>query len=331
MVKLFHTFRYLSILFFVMFPILSANAAGNEKIAFLNLTAAMVFHPEMAKYDPFKKCFRKSFKAQGKPVQSAEKLEQIRELKNQDSQIEKQLSQLRATFNVNTNNLKDESEKRLAKLATATAAVEKNKNLIRLDELSKKFHAEFKSFLTQQQQIAQKIKEIERSSWEEHTNYQETEAKLLEIMEEIKLTAANIASKKGIEVIVNSSNFGLKAAIEEDAFSTTLEGNSISKLYEGKNDIPEAIALDAASMEGSLSMQSSNSDIWLQNRDYLLSPIAQQLSNSMELSGGINITSEVVKSLLDKYQVSSDAVTTVMKSLKKIEPGVPAAKGKLRK
>jgi hypothetical protein len=290
----------------------------SPQIATLDLASLMVMHPAMAAYDPNMAAFkvtrpRQQF-VQDKARITAEKARRIEAFRARIKALESQISAERQRQIREEAQYKTEFDKAMSKLATEAVrlhrevyqnkeAENRQKNLVRLRSIKL--------------QIDQLNRQIENENAEmlsdRFTTPAETRQRIAQILAEVRQHAQVVAAGKNITIVLDSGGASFQQMASSGS-GTTAGAIDYSEVFAKPLLSPITLASDEASVQGYYNLRRDKAIVWYNHRAMILAPYRNELANTAVLVGGVDITLEVLNSILKNYRVEQ-AVYSILNSV----------------
>lgn len=290
--------------------------SNNPIIGTVDLLALLVFHPAMGTYDPFTKAFLKN--PTGLPTTSTRRTEinkaRINELQEKLKELENRMGELRARFDAEFRQAQAEFDAKLPGLSTAAAHLETYRHNLRQNNLSTSFTSQMRALQIQASQIQEAInKEMGASLSSRYTSPEETNQRFAAVFAEVQRITQQVAAKKGIAAVFDSSVIRLAFSPGSDRAPDLSSNFEYGDVLAQKP--PSTLENDQMAIEGFYDLQKSRAISWYRNRLAILQPFQSLLGRSFIVTGGIDITDDVMKAILDQYKIDSRIQNLILEAI----------------
>ena len=281
-----------------------AFAAPGAEIGSVDFSTLLIFHPQMANYDLYRNAFRKNtvrgqVDGQRKAGEQAGK---TRELAEKRRLLEGRLEEARRNMDRQTKALQDDMDTRVAKLATGTAAVERNMFQVKMQNLHQRSMAEIRALIGQVELIDQASGKVSGEDVTgQFTSSTETEQVLRAMMREIREKVARVAKNKGIAIVIDSGPRDYLYVREGKEGELPTE-NLLQKLF-SSGGAPTTGSPDAPALQGKYVAQYHLGYFWHRSRLAVLAPFQSILAGNSIVVGGVDLTQECLSAMLTQNRV----------------------------
>lgn len=290
-------------------------AAQQPVIGLVDLSAVLIFHPRMANYDPVRGSFQndESLKTvkRTKPLAQIDVRKAIEELSSRKSRIETQLNDIRRKMNEKLRQEATSFGERILNVSTGTAAVLENRNLIRISQIDQEFSLKARGLFGELKEIDKELATLEKTdptgTW---SSPEETQQIFKVLLAEVKDVVKWIASAKRIGIVLDAG--------PSYTFQTHQESNEPIMV---PNDNPLKAALTEPPPPSSEPKEVSQKHFqaigegifhWVRNRTAVLTPIRAALTSSKVILGGVDMTEDVIATLLTRYKVNQSVQWVIL-------------------
>lgn len=294
-----------------------AKSKTKGRIGKINLQAAILLHPTMMSYDPKKVAFKANANLISKSLikaQAKERKSKIAMLKNIAKKLSVDLAKAHRNHDAILQKISMLYMSKLEKLATGPALYNKKRYSIEESRAEATHLTKLKSIAAKMRANDKKIEQLSRiRGGVGYISPVNTEKKIKEIIAEIHKHTKRIASRKGIKVVLNSSNRMVKLSKNFKSFD--LIDVSYSKVM--NNSFPKELYSDSAAVSGHYSNIQDIAKSWLSRGDDILEPFAIQLRNTEVFIGGVDLTEEVIQSIFKAHKIDKNvgkAISQVVNS-----------------
>jgi len=294
-----------------------ASGPAAPVIGTVDLAALLVFHPAMAAYDPFNHAFLKN-KTTMQP-QEINRLnqktdKQITDLQEKIKPLQGRMNELRSRFDEDQRKTQGEHDKILPGLSGGRAFQENNKFSMKMNALSVKFTSQIRALQIQIDQLQASIQEnLSGGPASRYTSADETQQRFADLYAEIQRITQQAASAKGISVVFDSGFSppgGSTAASREPDLPSNFEYGEMLGM-----SLPQGLDRDSGAVQGFFELQRSRAEAWYRNRCSILSPFSERIQTSFVVTGGIDLTAEVMAAVLTKYRIDSKLQNAVLQAV----------------
>ena len=305
-------------LFNILLPISLFAQKSGMYIGKLDLYTAVMLHPSMIWFSPEKKAFRVSRDSINKSKIASENKSNIEERKKLESKlkiIKSRIKEEDQRYNNTIANLTHKYIDSLEKVGTATAELNKINFKKYSEEAYVAHQAKINSYYGEYTLYEDKISKIETIITDNYTSSEETERRLIEIINEIKSYSKRVADQKGIAIVLNS---GYKRLInrKNKSFIVVPESSSFGSIF--ATQFPTSLLNDEAAVKGYYLGIESKINNWLDNGNSLLGDIESKAIFEEEIIvGGVDLTVEVLNSIYKAYKIDSNISKSIIGILKK--------------
>jgi hypothetical protein len=301
-------------------PVISANAQKQSlQIATIDLATLLALHPSMVHYDPNSRAFkvtrpRQQF-VQDKARVAGERATKIADYRARVKALETQLSSERSKYIREEAEKKGEFDKSVAKLDPEAIRLHLQAFRNKEAEAQQKHVVKMRSL---QLQIAQLNRQIENENAEmisdRFTTPAETKQRFLEILAEVRQHAQTVAAAKNISIVLDSGGASFQQ-LDSFANASPLSAEvDYSGVFAAPMLSPITLSSDEASVQGYYNLRRDRALVWHNHRAQILAPFRNELANTSVLVGGIDITVEVLNSVLKQHRVDQ-TVQSILNSV----------------
>lgn len=294
------------------------GAATGAVVGTVDLAALLVFHPAMAAYDPFNRAFLKG-QAVTQPKElnrrNKESNERIQGYQDKIKALETRMNELRARFDEDQRREQGEHDKRLPGLAEGRATHENYKFAVKMNALSLKFNSQMRALQVQIDQLQEAISnDLSGGPGARYTSPAETQQRFAGLFAEIQRLTQQVAATRGVSVVFDSS-FSRPGRLSPDNREPDLPSNLEYGEMLGQT-MPQGLDKDSGAVQGFYDLQRSRAENWYRNRDPILTPFAGQLGTSFVVTGGLDLTSEVMTAILTQYRIDKRMQDVVLQAIR---------------
>ena len=285
-----------------------------QYIGKVNLEALVLFHPLMIGYDPQKQ----AFKVDSRVVPLRVQKQQLRKrnallsaLKNKRKRLSANIDAEERNYDRHLQMLSKLYLSKMKKLATGPAAIKKASYSIEENRVEKRHSGVLMAMTSKMRMLDKQIDKLTRLQGSiGYTTPEQTEKKIATIIAEIKRYTKQIASQKGISIVLNSGGNNIKSQAINSAIPCELcYSNIFTKQF------PKVLLRDSAAVSGYYSEIRSIAYNWMANGDNILEPFAAQLKNKDIFIGGVDLTPEVMASIFRAYKIDQNISNTIIRSV----------------
>ncbi|RCK77269.1 MAG: hypothetical protein OZSIB_3080 [Candidatus Ozemobacter sibiricus] len=275
-------------------------------IGTVDLLTLLVFHPAMATYDPFNRAFLKTPAAL--PTEPPRRQEvnkaRIKELEEKLQGLDTRMNELRAQFDAETREAQAAFDAKLPGLATGAAHLETHRHNIRMNSLSVRFTSQMRALQIQASQLQEAInKELGASLPSRYTSPEETQQRFAAIFAEVQRLTQQVAANRGVAAVLDSGLSRLAFPPESNRPPDLSSAFEYGEVLAQKP--PAGLENDPPAITGFYDLQKSRAEGWYRHRATILHPFQPMLQQSFVVTGGIDLTAEVMKAILDQYKIEA--------------------------
>jgi len=166
-------------------------------------------------------------------------------------------------------------------------------------------------------QIDQLNRQIENENAEmlsdRFTTPTETRQRITQILTEVRQHSQTVAAGKNITIVLDAG--GASYQQNSAAVSGVTAGDiDYSEVFTRPLLSPITLSSDEASVQGYYNLRRDKAVVWYNQRAMILSPYRNELANTAVVVGGIDITAEVLNSILKSYRVE-ESVYSILNSV----------------
>ena len=293
----------------------SARVRNTAYIGKINLQAVILFHPAMSGYDPYVGAF-KADPRQVSPQQMQQKAQQnsamIKKLQDHLRLLNGRLEEAHRNYDRKLQTTADKYLKNIEKLATGAAYINRSSYKKAMNQIKVSYDSKIKALGIQSIQTQEKLEQYTKLNYRPgYTDPVTTQKKFAAILSEIKKYTQQIASQKGIQIVLNSSNNDIKLKNQQaDILPSNLD---FSKAF--NMPFPNEIRNDASAVSGYYSVITSISYNWLNHGQKILEPFRGYLKNTDVFIGGYDLTNEVISAIYRAYKIDQHIGNAIMQSI----------------
>lgn len=306
----------------------SGSASAQQaapRIGIVDLATLIMFHPTMASYDPFGKSFARQGDAKagrGDAVaqeaakrRAGEAKAKADELRSQLRLAEGRLAESRQKYDRLLQELDGAFRARLSGLSKAQLTQEQSLHQSKRTQLDQKRAAEVRGLELERTRLTDAVAELD-SYGEAGTlmGPTQTNQTFLAMLGDIRRVTAQVAARRGIEVVLDASSSGFRG-LTADSPEPGFSGRSPLAALMNQGVHP-GIVRDAPALKGQMAMQVEMAASWYQNRAFVLGPFRQHLFSSFVVTGGIDLTQEVLVAILSEQGVPQHVQTVIVQALR---------------
>lgn len=290
-------------------------AAQQPVIGLVDLSAVLIFHPRMANYDPARGSFKdddllKTVK-RAKPFAQGDVKKAIEELSSRRSRIEMQLNDIRKKMNERLRQEATSFGERVLNVSTGTAAVLENKNLIRISQIDQEFSLKARSLFGELRKIDTELATLEKTdptgTW---SSPEETQQIFQALLAEVRDVIKWVASAKRIGIVLDagpSYTFQTPQASNEPIVVP-----NINPLKSALTEPPPPSSEPKEVAQKHFQALGEGIFHWVRNRAAVLTPVRTALAGSKVILGGIDMTEDVIATLLTRYKVNQSVQWVIL-------------------
>ncbi len=275
-------------------------------IGTVDLLTLLAFHPAMATYDPFNRAFLKTSTAL--PTEPPRRLEgnkaRLKDLQEKMQALETRMGELRARFDAESREAQAAFDAKLPGLATGPAHLETHRHNIRMNALSARFTSQMRALQIQSSQLQEAInKEMGAGLPSRYTSPEETQQRFAAVFAEVQRFTQQVAAARGVAAVLDSGviRLALPPGLDRtpDLSSTFEYGEVLAQKP------PASLEDDPPAVAGFFDLQKSRAEGWFRNRVAILQPFQTTFGQAFVVTGGIDLTDEVMKAILDQYKIDT--------------------------
>lgn len=296
------------------------GAASGAFVGTVDLSAAILFHPYMMNYDPAQRSFIRDAAAAANPAVplsqggDAEFEKKAHQNLEEINRLEDRLQKLRVGYDEEVMQAQTEFEQRTANLPKAKATVLQVQHEQRNIQREQKFSAESRALKAQIDLLQQKNAALAASDPNSrHLSPAEAEQKFRDLLEDVRAVTRQIAAQRGIGIVLDSSQAGIRQIFEQSR-PEPLADNSFTNMFNQK--MPPGAQRDNPSGQGITLIQRDLALNWYSHRGFLLEPFRNVLGGNFVVTGGYDLTPEVLTALWTRYRVDSSIQALILQALK---------------
>lgn len=292
-----------------------AAAAGRALIGKIDLRALVLLHPAMRSYDPYLQAF-KIDPARVSSTVARQKSEQHQsEIDNLDSEIrhlQGRIHETKRNFDREMERIANNYVDGIESLATGPRALKKKEYDLAQGRIEATFSARLQALGAQLSQAEDRRNKLEKIAY--HVGYTDPEAtqkQFAAIINEIRQYTQQIASQKGIDVVLNSGGRALKSSgAQNQVMAPNLNYDRIFTM-----NFPNEIRNDSAAISGYYQNLSSLASNWLVHGNSILQPFSSQILDNEIFIGGVDLTVDVLASIFRTYKIEKNVGNAVIQSV----------------
>ncbi len=288
-----------------------------QKIGKIDLYVTTLLHPSMRDYSTENRAFkiqRKEKDVQTIKKENEKRLAEKKELEKKLEAMKKEVEKEDERYGLEMGDLNyvyiDNKEEK------ATGTVELNKILHKrkMDEASVYHMSRLKGIYNECVKLQKKIDSLAEEPTD-YTNKEETDKKILEIIEDVKKHTKTIASQKGITIVLNSSYRNLLPKnIDYNDNSTGDDAFSFGSIF--TDPYPRDHADDAAGVTGYYLNVESKTENWLSLGNAIFGDLANRIVSEDIIFGGTDLTSDVLSSIYKEHKIDPNLSVAILKCVK---------------
>lgn len=298
-----------AMLFFAVVPCSMVIArTPSPQIATLDLATVLVLHPAMASYDANMKAFKVTRPHQqffqDKARRATDAAKKIEEHRARIRALESQVTAERQRYIRDEAQRKTEFDKKIINLATEAVRLHRDVYNNKEAENRQKNTARLRSLKLHIDQLYRQIDEENAGMLsDKYTTPMETRQRIAQIVAEIRQYAQLVASSKNITIVLDSGGASFQQLPDPSGIQNKPVDGDLAEVYAKPMLSPITLSSDEASVLGYNNLRRDKALIWHNQRAEILAPYRNELVNTSVLVGGVNITAEVMASILKNYRV----------------------------
>ncbi len=314
------TFKIIILYIFALF--LPLKLLAQKKGAFIgkvDVCSLTMLHPYMMWYDPARKAFKVSRDKEGKQkfeqekIENKEKIDEIqaekKSIKENIQKEEQRHRELVATLNKKYLEYNEE-------LSTATIILYEVTYKSQMEKENMTHKSKLYSMYGQAKVCDEKIEKLKYNFSDEFTTPVETKKRFLEIINDVKNYSKQVAEKKGISIVLNSSYRRLLALIPDKRNTINRLNNSFTSVLTTpfpKEDLENEGENAIINYYKGIETDTNN---WLNQSTDVLESITKSIVDEDVLVGGIDLTEDVLFAIYKNYKIDSNLTKAIVHCLK---------------
>lgn len=291
-------------------------AAGKVLIGKVDLKALVLLHPAMRSYNPYLQAFKvdpAKVHASVAQQKSEEHQGEIRKLDAQIRLLQGRLHETRKKFDREMERLSQNYLANIDKLATGPRALKRKEYDLAQNRTQITYNAKLQSYAAQLNQAEDRRSKLEKVAYNVgYTDPEATQKQFAAIINEIRQYTRQIATNKGIEVVLNSKSRDLRKITSRQAQVMAPELN-YDKVF--SMPFPSQLRNDSAAINGYYQNITSMAAGWLAHGSDILEPFSNQILENDIFIGGTDLTNEVLASIFKTYKVDNNIGNAVIQSI----------------
>ncbi|MFZ5950461.1 MAG: hypothetical protein ACOYXC_07135 [Candidatus Rifleibacteriota bacterium] len=299
---------------FMLLSCCGVEAAPRASIGKVDLKALVLLHPAMRSYDPYVQAFKidPARVAGGAKQRSEEQQSEINRLDSEVRLLQGRIHEMRRNFDREMERIAKNYLDGIEDLATGPRALKKKEYDIAQNRTEVSFNAKIQALGAQLSQAEDRRSRLEKVAY--HSGYSDpetTQKQFAAIISEIRQYTQQIATQKGIEVVLNSKSRELKAvARRETVMAPDLNYEKIFRM-----PFPNEIRNDSAAVNGYYQNITSLAANWLGHGSDILEPFSSQVLDNDVFIGGADLTVEVLAAIFKAYKIDPNVGNAVIQSV----------------
>lgn len=291
-------------------------AAGKVFIGKVDLKTLILLHPAMRFYDPYLQAFKLDPAKVSAGLVKQKASEQQGEISKLDSQIrllQGRIHETRRNHNREMDRLAKNYLDGIDSLATGPRALKKKEYDIAQNRTDVSFNAKLQAYAVQLSQAEDRRSKLEKVAY--HVGYSDpdaTQKQFAAIINEIRQYTQQIATNKGIEVVLNSKSRDLKNSLlsRNQVMAPDLDYGKVFS-----TSFPSEIRNDSAAINGYYQNLTSMAANWLAHGSSILEPFSGQVLDNDIFIGGVDLTAEVLAAVFRTYKIDNNIGNAVIQSI----------------
>lgn len=292
------------------------SAAPKLQIGKIDLKSVVLLHPGMRNYDPYKQAFKVDplkVPQELMKQKAKEHKEEIHTLKAESRLLRGRIHELRRKHDRDIDKLLTNYLDEIESLATGPRALKRKKYEIAKNLTESAFYAKLRSLGIKLDQTDSRISKLERISYNVgYTDPEETQKRFNAIINEIRQYTSQIASQKGIDVVLNSKSRDLKYLIKKERIVLAPDLD-YAKIF--NMPFPENLKTDSAAVAGYYQNLTTLAANWLHHGSKILQPFSAEILENDIFIGGTDLTAEVIAKIFRRYKIDAHIGNAVIQSL----------------
>jgi len=312
--------QLLKILFaMVLFLGFTFNCSAEQKtsgiVGTVDSAKLLLLHPSMSTYDPYQKAFLKVKLLNYLPSPKDDKNQAnvIQEIEKQIQEIENQKDELSRKHSQEIQKAMIQHQEKMKSLATSAQIIEVNEFKILSTSRNQEFFAAMQKFDEKIASLKDAIAKFRLEPGSSFTSSKETQLLIEKLFADIKAAVAKVAQAKGIFVVFDSSFEGIKGLLASNVDRSLPSDLNYAQVFGERASFgfPKDFWLEPGFAE----IQRNRIKRWVSQREKILYPFKNLLNSSYVLTGGVDITSEVLQEIFEQYRIPKDVRENVLKGL----------------
>jgi len=312
-------FLLLFCLLFLQSPLTAfGQAAGSGLIGHVDFRALVLLHPSMMGYDTQLSAFRiepsKATLPQQMERRSQEQKQRIVALESEIRALRAKITELHRNYTRDATELSDRYTKSIVDLATGPAGMKRQQFELDKAQLDSTYQAKLQSASGRCVAATEELERLQNISLAPgYTTPEETEARFSAIVKELRQVVQSVAARRGIHIVLNSS---FRRALRRELASRETEDPvelSYQKIFTTPftREVGTSHDFTAGYYENIISMTRN----WLDHGSRILKPAKSSIIDSDIVSGGIDLTGEVLSTLFASYKLNQNIGAAVIKAV----------------
>ena len=298
---------------------LCAQKQGNS-IGKVDVYSVTMLHPYMMWYDADRKAFKVKRDQKNKEIVTKIKEEnaiEVARLEDEKNDIKFLMREEDQRYNQALGELSRKYVENQQDVGTATAELNKELYRRKIGDEKVRHNSRLNNLSGQYRICDEKINKLRYNLDEEYTTPVETENRFLEIIKDVKTKAKEIASKKGVSIVLNS---GFRRLIPQNLNNPGVRSNirnsfaSVMTLPFPKEEIKDEGEMTVENYYKGIEVGVTN---WLEKCSSVLGNAAKSIVEEDILVGGVDLTEDVVKAIYKSYKIDENITKAVVRCLKK--------------
>ncbi|MEW6708768.1 MAG: hypothetical protein AB1403_03010 [Candidatus Riflebacteria bacterium] len=290
------------------------KAASRAAIGKVDLKALVLLHPAMRSFDPYVQAFKvdPARVAGGAKQRSEEQQNEINRLNSEVRLLQGRIHEMRRGFDREMERIAKNYLDGIEDLATGPRALKKKEYDIAQNKTEVSFNAKIQALGAQLSQAEDRRTRLEKVAY--HSGYSDpdtTQKQFAAIISEIRQYTQQIATQKGIEIVLNSKSRELKAVTRRE--TVMAPDLSYEKIF--RMPFPNEIRNDSAAVNGYYQNITSLAANWLAHGSNILEPFSSQILDNDVFIGGADLTVEVLAAMFKAYKIDPNVGNAVIQSV----------------
>lgn len=292
-----------------------ATAAPKAQIGKIDLKAVVLLHPAMRSFDPYIRAFRVDPAKVPQAVMKQKADEQKGEVEKLDAQarlLQGRIHETRRKFDREMERLANNYLDGLENLATGPRALKKKEYDIAKNRTESSYNARLQALGAQLNQTEEKRDRLGNVAYNVgFTDPDATQKQFAAIINEIRQYTQQIATQKGIEVVLNSRSRELRKMKSEN--TVMAPELNYERLF--STPFPNEIRNDSAAISGYYQNLTSMAANWLAHGNDILNPFSSQIVDNDIFIGGVDLTAEVLAAIFRTYKIDANIGNAVIQAV----------------